>query len=89
MIKPTVGRQVWFWTNAPLYPHEQPEAATVAYVWNDRMVNLQVINRDGIARSETSVRLHQEGDAMYDGPHCEWMPFQKGQAKAQEAASSS
>lgn len=86
MIKPTIGRQVWYWSRDPkvLDKDTQPEAATVVYVWNDRNVNLQVINKNGISRSETSIQLRQPEDPVPDHGHCVWMPFQIGQAKAQE-----
>lgn len=84
MIKPTIGRQMWFWKDTPgSYAEQQPEAATVCYVWNDTMVNLQVIDAQGNARGVTSVRLHQ-GDEPGIGQHCAWMPFQKGQAQKTE-----
>lgn len=84
MIKPTIGRQVWFWQNTPEEGGEQPEAATVCYVWNDTMVNLQVIDRNGCARAVTSVRLHQ-GDEPGIGMHCAWMPYQKSVASGTTA----
>lgn len=83
MIKPTIGRQVWFWRVAP-GPGDQPEAATVAYVHTDQLVNLQVLDHNGIARRETAVPLVQEGDEQLEGFYCEWMPFQKGQAAKTE-----
>jgi hypothetical protein len=79
MIKPTIGRQVWFWHDTPEEGGSQPEAATVCYVHSDTMVNLQVIDHDGNARRVSSVRLHQ-GDEPGVGQHCAWMPYQKGQA---------
>jgi len=87
IISPTVGRVVWFWPNensaAGLNYHDkkQPLAAHVAYVWNDRMVNLLVIDQNGKSYSFTSVALAQDGDAVQGGQsYCEWMPYQKGQA---------
>lgn len=87
MIKPTIGRQVWFWRRpkARQEPNEQPQAATVCYVWNDRMVNLSVIDHNGGITPVTSVPLRQPEDNEPEGLHCEWMPFQVGQAKAAEA----
>lgn len=92
-IKPTVGRVVWF------YPHAnsgeagfeptsagEPLAAVIARVWSDGMVNLTVFDASGKPHSRTSVELLQEpGPARAaSGGFCTWMPFQKGQAKAQE-----
>jgi len=91
MIKPTIGRQVWFWKADAVLPADditqpdQPEAATVCYVWGDSMVNLQVIDRNGVARAETSVSLRQPEDPQWHTtPFCEWMPYQKGQAARTE-----
>jgi hypothetical protein len=87
VIHPTQGRQVWFWKNGSRFGIEQPEAATIAYVHSPRMVNLQVIDHNGEARGETSIPLVQPDDsydeAIANGQFCEWMPFQKGQARAQ------
>jgi hypothetical protein len=89
-IKPTVGRVVWFTpprnsatagfvANDPM----QPCAAIVAYVWADDMVNLHVIDHNGVGHSRTSVPLIQPDEPKpEDGFFCSWMPFQVGQAKA-------
>jgi hypothetical protein len=90
MIKPTVGRVVWF--TPPNNSAEsgfsgyggQPMAATVAYVWNDRLVNLQVTDHAGVAHAKTSVPLIQDDEPKPDGYYCEWMPYQKGQAAKTE-----
>jgi hypothetical protein len=90
MIKPTVGRVVW--VHRPYFKHDpaQPEAALITYVWNDRMINVGGFMHDGTPFKATSVRLLQDGDmpldAGKDGTYAEWMPFQKGQAAAQDAA---
>lgn len=90
MIKPTIGRIVWF-REAPdqqVLHHDksQPLAAIVVYVHHDRMVNLAVYDADGGAHARTSVPLLQgddkpQGESMW----CEWMPYQVGQAKRHEA----
>jgi hypothetical protein len=85
IITPTIGRQVWYWRDLTRTPELQPEAATVCYVHGDSMVNLQVIEHNGVARSEIEVSLRQPQDPEWTGRHCEWMPFQIGQAKAQAA----
>lgn len=94
VISPTIGRKVWFWPNGATqlngaefdkYGNDKPLDATVAYVWSDRMVNLQVIDHSGISHPVTSVVMRQPGDDdTPDGMYCEWMPFQVGQAKAVE-----
>lgn len=84
MIKPTIGRQVWFWQFGHTTEGEQPQAATVCYVFSDRMVNLQVIDHNGIARAMTSVPLRQSEDEAPVGSYCEWMPYQKAVASGQQ-----
>lgn len=91
-IKPTVGRVVWYYppTNAAETGFARPEdgipcAAIIARVWSDACVNLTVFDACGAAHPRTSVRLVQDGaEPPEHAGHCEWMPFQKGQAKAQE-----
>lgn len=93
-ITPTVGRVVWFYpdsnsANAGFHPHADgggPYAALIAHVWHDRMVNLSVLDANGNAHSRTSVPLLQGDEAVVDSAFCMWMPFQKGQAKAQAVA---
>jgi len=59
----------------------QPCAALVAYVFNDRMVNLSVSDHYGRTHNFTSVQLLQDDDARpVDGYFAEWMPYQVGQA---------
>ena len=83
-IQPTIGRQVWYW-RAGADLAGQPEAATVAYVHGESMVNLQVIDHQGAARPETSVSLRQPNDPPWTTtPFAEWMPYQKGQAARTE-----
>lgn len=92
IIAPTVGSQVWFqgtptdsWNRNPdLKPYVspgQPMAATVVAVWNDRMVNLDVIDHVGVHWFMSSVTLVQPGDTRpTNGHYAEWMPYQVGQA---------
>jgi hypothetical protein len=81
MIKPTIGRVVWFW------PHDaafggQPHVAFIAFVHSDTMVNLAIFDNFGVPYHATSVHLRQERDgAAPDESFCEWMPYQIGQAK--------
>lgn len=83
MIKPTVGRVVHFYpqgTDALSGPME-PLAAIIAYVWHDRMVNLMVIDRNGIPHARTSVYLHQDADTVNpSASYAAWMPYQKAVA---------
>ena len=84
MIKPTVGRVVWFYSSkAP----EQPLAAIVSKVHSDRMVNVLAIAEEGIPYGQTSVQLLQDDDKPSGGAFwCAWMPYQLGQAARTEAA---
>lgn len=97
MIKPTIGRRVWYWPNAhdldqtnnPAYmvasDHSQPCDAGIAYVWSDTMVNLTVADHNGKMHARCSVRLLQDGDVPREGEACaQWMPYQ---VKVAEAAS--
>ena len=86
MIKPTIGRVVWYQPNdidkTCFNNSDQPCAALVTYVHNDTMVNLVVFTPNGVSLGRTSVRLVQEGESPnVDESFCEWMPYQIGQAK--------
>src|SRR5688500_16721929 len=99
MIKPAVGRVVWFWddhsaalehasqlaADPEMIPSVQPMAAIIARVWSDTCVNLAVFDQNGMATSRTSVELwHGEEDKPRPNwMHCEWMPYQKQQAERQ------
>lgn len=76
---PTVGRVVLYWPtedeNCDVLP-EQPMAATVAYVFNDNMVNLSIAAHNGSVFGKTSVVMVNEEDKAAPG-QCEWMPYQK------------
>ncbi|MGF6697629.1 hypothetical protein OKW38_002241 [Paraburkholderia sp. MM5496-R1] len=90
MIKPTVGRVVWFTpssiTASGNFAPGAPLAAIVAHVHSDRLVNLAVFDANGVTHSRTSVPLLQDDEAVpVNGYYAEWMPFQKGQAAKQES----
>lgn len=97
MIKPTVGRKVWYWPSTQdksgTFPVQQvtgqPLDATIIAVWSDRMVNVMVTDIAGKQFPVLSCTLLQPGDpvpAYADGQvagrYVEWMPYQQGQAKA-------
>jgi hypothetical protein len=90
MITPTPGRIVWFYrgeTQSDIVQRDQPLAATVCYVFSNRMVNLRVWDADANEHRCTSVQLLQDGDeAPPTGYYCEWMPYQKRQAARHENA---
>ena len=81
MIKPTVGRVVWFWSNGykGVYSDDdtQPMAATIAYVHNDHCVNLSIVDHIGKQISLSNITLLQ-GDEGYKpfAPYAEWTPYQ-------------
>lgn len=97
MIKPTVGRKVWYrpaefdtlGPGAMQVTADQPLDATVLAVWGDRCVNVLVLDIMGKPFTKTSIRLLQDDDKpdvdvagdLMTG-YCEWMPYQQGQAKA-------
>lgn len=87
MIKPTIGRVVWF--HPEFQPdsgsNERTQAAIVCYVHSDTMVNLAVFDENGVASSQTSVWLFQGEGERPAGPYAEWMPYQQGQAAKAEA----
>lgn len=74
MIKPTIGRIVWYYGGAA--EEQQAEAAIVCYVHGNRLVNLSVHDQAGNVRSQMSVTLVQEEDPPATGQHARWMPFQ-------------
>lgn len=92
IIKPTIGQKVWFWPNGShigvpcqAQPQSQDPAqamdATVVFVHGDRMVNLLVLDHNGIGWNVCSVNLKQEGDATPQWMYAQWTPYQAGRAK--------
>ncbi len=85
MIKPTIGRVVWFYKAVAGQSHKGPLAAIVTKVHFDTMVNLAVFNEDGVSHGETSVILKQDPQEFDPACNfCEWMPYQVGQAAKYE-----
>ena len=86
MIKPTVGRGVWYRMQKPKMPEEQPHAAIITFVHDDRRVNITYFGRNGSPFGRTGILLIQDGDEIPEQTaFCEWMPYQKGQAAKTEA----
>ena len=77
MITPTVGRVVWFYKWVIGGGFKGPMAGHVAYVYNDTMVNLMVIDELGSPRPEIAVPLYQDDFSPPSGDYCCWMPYQK------------
>lgn len=73
MIKPTVGRRLWY-HNPEL--SDQPCDAGICYVHSDRMINIGGRDCNGVPFAETSVTLVQPGDEIPDYPYASWMPYQ-------------
>lgn len=101
VIKPTVGRKVWYRPSkhdklgpVPMsVAGDQPLDATVIAVWGDRMINALVTDSMGRQFPVLSVDLLQPGDEPSKdadgnviGRYCEWMPYQVGQAGAEKQA---
>jgi len=91
MISPTNGRIVWFTPSADMgivgfsWHGQDPLPAMICHVWGPNMVNLDVIDSNGLHWPLTSVTLLQHGDPYPEqGRYCEWMPYQRVQARAQE-----
>lgn len=86
MIKPTVGRVIWYF-KAGSSSESRPLAGLIAYVHSDTMINAGVFDENGVPFSVTSLPLLQEGDKIPEvGPWAGWMPYQVGQAKKAESA---
>ena len=80
MIKPTVGRVVWFYKYVAGQGHKGPLAAHVCCVHSDSIVNLMVISENGLAHGQTSVGLIQDDMDAPLNDYCTWMPYQKAVA---------
>lgn len=84
MIKPTIGRVLWFYDENHV-DGDQPKTALVCHVWSDTCVNLATFDANGIAGSRTSVLLYQGEGQRPSAMFAEWMPYQVGQAKKDTA----
>lgn len=89
MIKPTIGRVVWFFPHGVGRPDEkrQPNPMLVAFVHEGgELVNLGGFNSNGQPISACSVRLLQE-ESQYPvvEAFCCWMPYQIGQAAKEKS----
>lgn len=79
MIKPTVGRVVWYYPDGAMaFPGDKPRAAIIAHVHNDRKINIAWFGRDGSPNQAQGVPLLQDDDpAPNNDEFCQWMPYQK------------
>jgi hypothetical protein len=83
MIKPTIGRVVWYHPTGTT-EIDQPHAALIAHVWSDTCVNLAAFDSNGVPYSNTSVFLYQGDGQKPSSQYAEWMPYQQGQAAKTE-----
>lgn len=89
MIQPSVGRNLWYIPHADDggIVNEQPHAAFIAHVHNDRLINLSCLSEAGSTYAKQNVRLLQDYEPTPpEGGVAVWMTFQKGQAAKTEAA---
>lgn len=102
MIKPTIGRKVWYWPGVHgaatfnILDEKQPLDATVIYVHNDRSVNLLVVDHVGQTHDLRGVVLAQPEDdrekLVFSNQYAglaEWMPYQVGAARPDQTRSQS
>lgn len=85
MIKPTVGRIVWYhWSSEA--KDTVPVAAIITGVVDDATVHLCLFQATRAPMPVSTVLLIQEGENPPPNvTYCEWMPYQKGQAAKTEA----
>ncbi len=83
MIAPTVGRILWYRPDGPFGP---TQAAIVCGVNSENNVNLAVFGIYGEGPKQyQGIQLIQEETSVHPkGPYAQWMPFQVGQARAQQ-----
>lgn len=90
MIKPTVGRVVWYYKDgAAQMSAGQPCAAQIAYVHSDTCINIGYLDENGNHHNATSVRLLEDREPVAESMHfpfCTWMPYQVGQAAKTDEA---
>lgn len=74
MIQPTIGRVVHYWDGAG---QQEPYAALITFVWNERLINLCAFDANGNPQPRTSIQLVQpEDDIDQLDVRAEWMPYQ-------------
>lgn len=75
MIRPTVGRIVYFYAKLDI----DPMPAIITAVWGDDCINAVIFDYNGrpLPNPPTSITLVQPGEEKPDNsPFCEWMPYQ-------------
>lgn len=93
MIPPTNGRVCLYHPgtidrHTMIVRDEQPMSASIAYVWNDRLISVSVADHNGNTYGRARVQLLQPGDEppAPGTAFCTWMPYQLGQAGKTEEA---
>lgn len=94
-IMPTVGRVVLFFPPLSIRKGDtslreykgQPYPAIITHVFGPECVNVAVLpdGSFGEVGTYTSVPIVLDGAPLPEGPCCQWMPYQLGQAKKTEA----
>lgn len=85
-IEPTVGRVVWYWPIKNFRkPGGQPHAAQIARVNEDGTINIAWLSETGAHHSSQQILLWQGDGEQPEEAHCQWMPYQKGQAAKVDA----
>jgi hypothetical protein len=85
MIKPTVGRVVWYYKPGAQHT-DQPYAALISYVHSDTCINVGGFDHNGKPFADTSVMLHQDEESYGNpggGAWASWMPYQKSVASGE------
>lgn len=85
MIKPTIGRVVWYHPPFVADKDEETLPAIVCYVHSDECVNLAVFDANGLLSSQRHVKLYQGEGSRPPTAYAEWMPYQIAQAQKEQA----
>ncbi len=93
MIKPTIGRQVWYYAGSvpdisSQALSDQPFAATVVHVNEDETINVLVLDHIGKSHFVSGCPLVQNltsCDINAVCAYCTWMPYQVAQAEKDAA----
>lgn len=89
MIKPTVGRVIWFYQQGMAHDG-QPLVGFITYVHSDKLINVAGFDATGVPYSSCLVTLYQDPEKSgvpVNGPWARWMPYQVGQAAKYEEVS--
>lgn len=79
MIKPTVGRVVWFFPSLNddvARRDNQPFCAHIVYVHNDHLINVAYFDHNGALSAAHSVPLDEDPFPTSEA-FATWMPYQK------------